>query len=314
MPKLNVLITGAGGTNGMNVLKALEGKGYNLISGDADELSVGLYMTKRRYIFPKASDVGFIPAVMQVCKFEKIDIIIPTHSADILALSEFTEGFKELGLRMCLSRQEVYILTENKVICSKVLKEMGIYAPKLFDKKVKFPAIVKPISSTGTKNTHRVNNQEELEFHFKDKERMFASEFIEGQEYTIDGLSDLKGKVIATLPITRIEAKGGLCTKGRTIKDKELSDLSKKIAEKFEMVGCWNIQFIRNKKGTYCIDINNRFPSGGLPLAVASGLNMPDLMIKMLMGEKVKVKLEYGLTLLRYWSGIIIDKNHEVIK
>src|SRR3989344_2327755 len=241
MPKLNVLITGAGGTNGMNVLKALEGKGYNLISGDADELSVGLYMTKRRYIFPKASDVGFIPAVMQVCKFEKIDIIIPTHSADILALSEFTEGFKELGLRICLSRQEVYILTENKVICSKVLKEMGIYAPKLFDKKVKFPAIVKPISSTGTKNTHRVNNQEELEFHFKDK---------------------------------------------------ELSDLSKKIAEKFEMVGCWNIQFIRNKKGTYCIDINNRFPSGGLPLAVASGLNMPDLMIKMLMGEKVKVKLE----------------------
>ncbi len=245
---------------------------------------------------------------MQVCKYEKINVIFPTHSKDIFTLSEFTDVFRKLGLKMCLSKMETYIITDNKISCGKILKEIGVDVPKIYDKEVKFPAIIKPISSTGTKNTHKLESQKDLDY-YKDLPNSFISEFIEGQEYCVDGVSDLEGKVIACLPRIRIEVRGGICVKAKTIKDKKLEATAKKIAETLKMVGAWNIQFIKNEKRTVVIDINNRLASGGTPLDVASGLNIPDIMVKLALGEKVeKPKLTYGKTMLRYYSSIIVNK------
>lgn len=309
MKKVNILITSVGSVNGINTLKALEGKGYKLVSGDAEELSAGLWMTKRKYIFPKADDPALIPAVMQVCKYEKINVIFPTHSKDILKLSEFTEGFKELGLYMCLSPTEIYLITENKLTCGKVLKEMGIDVPEVYEKEIKYPAIIKPINCSGTKNTYKLNNEIDLEY-YKDLSDSFISEFIEGQEYVVDGVSDLEGKVIACLPRIRIEARGGLCVKAQIVKEKELEAIAKKIAECLKMVGAWNIQLIKNNIRTVVIDVNNRLPAGGTPLDLASGLNIPDIMVHLALGEKVKKpKLKYGLKMMRYYDALIINKN-----
>lgn len=319
MKKISVLITSVGSQNGINVLKALKGKGYNLVSGDADKMSAGLWMTKRKYIFPKADNHAFMPAIMQVCKHEKINVIFPTHSKDILTLSEFTDSFRELGLNMCLSKTETYLITENKVSCGKILKNIGIDTPKVYEKvslsiattmyrwkEVRFPAIIKPINGSGTKNTYKIENQKDLDY-YKDIPNSFISEFIEGQEYVVDGVSDLKGKVIACLPRVRIATKGGICIKAKTIKDKALEAKARKIAETLKMVGAWNIQFIKNDKRTVVIDVNNRLPSGGTPLDVASGLNIPDIIVKLALGEKVKKpKLVYGKTLLRFWDAKII--------
>jgi carbamoyl-phosphate synthase large subunit len=302
----NILLTAIGSTNGINVLKALKGKRYKIVSGDSDILSAGLYMTKRKYIFPKSSEDAFLPALMQVCKHEKINVIIPTYSKDIMVLAGFVESFRDLGLNMCLSKPETYLITENKVVCSSTLKKLEIDTPKIYKKNVKFPAIIKPISESGSKGVYKLENEKDLEYH-KDKPNTFISEFIEGQEYTIDGISDLNGKVIAVLPRERIKTYGGLAVKSKTVKDKELSDMARKIAEALEMVGAWNIQVIKNKKRISVIDINNRFPCGGMPLDVASGMNTAEMTVRLALGEKVKKpKLTYGKTQLRYWESITI--------
>lgn len=303
--KPRILLTSVGCQNGINVLNALKGKGYKIVSGDFSEMSAGLWMTKRKYLFPKAEDHAFMPAIMQVCKHEKVNVILPLHTRDIVKLSEFTDKFREIGLNMCLSKTETYLITEDKISCSNILKKAGIDVPKIYDKEVKFPAIIKPRSSSGSKKTYKLENQKDLDYY--KEEGSFISEFIEGQEYVVDGVSDLKGKVIACIPRIRIEARGGICTKAQTIKDKELEKLAIKVAEIFKMVGSWNIQFIKGKKRTVVIDVNNRLPSGGTPLAVASGLNIPDMMVKLALGEKVrKPKLVYGKRLLRYYNAKII--------
>lgn len=297
-----ILIPDIGCQNGINALNAL--KGYKIVSGDLTDMSAGLWMTKRKYLFEKVEHHSFIPAIMQVCKHEKINVILPMHSKTILVLSDFQNKFREIGLNMCLSKPETYLITEDKVSCTNILKKLGFNVPKIYEKEVKFPAIIKPRNSSGSKNTHKLENQKDLDYY--KTEDSFISEFIEGQEYVVDGVSDLKGKVIACLPRIRIEAKGGICTKAQTIKDKELEQTAKKIAETFKMVGAWNIQFIKGKK-TVVIDVNNRLPSGGTPLAVASGLNIPEIMVRLALGEKVKKpKLIYGKKMLRYWDATII--------
>jgi biotin carboxylase len=72
------------------------------------------------------------------------------------------------------------------------------------------------------------------------------------------------------------------------------------------IVGAFNMQCIEKGGEYYFIDINVRFPSGGLPLDVASGMNTPDIIIKLLNGENPKPTLLYGKTMLRYWDSLII--------
>jgi carbamoyl-phosphate synthase large subunit len=306
----NLLFTNSG-QNTINAIKSL--KGYNIFTADMVE-TAGLFMGKRRYLVPKAEDPAFVPIVMKICKHEKIDVIFPTHSKDIFVLAEFTERFREIGLNMCLSTQETYLMTEDKKMCSYVLKEAGIPTPKIYNKP-KFPCMLKPINSSGSKKTYKIEDEEDLEYN--QSTGSFMSEFIKGQEYVVDGVSDLKGKVIACIPRIRQEAKGGICIKAQTIKDEKLEEAAIKVAELFKMVGGWNIQFIRRAElggdKDYVIDVNNRLPSGGTPLAVASGLNIPEIMVKLALGEKVKKpKLKYGLKMFRYYEATIINKKYEI--
>ena len=56
----------------------------------------------------------------------------------------------------------------------------------------------------------------------------------------------------------------------------------------------------------YFIDINLRFPSGGLPLSVASGLDIPNLMIDVMEGKSIqkyiRSKAVDHLTMYRYFE------------
>jgi carbamoyl-phosphate synthase large subunit len=299
-----ILITSAG-TNGVNVINAL--KGEEISVADVNELSAGLYFAKKKYTVPKATDQFFMTSMMYVLKNAEPEIIIPTHSDDILVFAEFKKGLEEIGFKMALSEPTTYIRTENKVDCQKELKDLGIPVPEIYETP-KYPCIIKPIKGSGTKDTYKLKTEEDYNY-WKKIPNHFLSEYVEGDEYTIGGVSDLDGKFIACLPCKRIKVKNGMSVIAEGIKDEKLEELSKKIAEHFKMVGAWNIQF----KGGKCIDVNNRFPSGTMPLLVKSGLNQARIIVDLLNGKKPKVKVKYGLRMTRYQQAFVIDKDYNIL-
>ncbi|MCK9370828.1 ATP-grasp domain-containing protein [Candidatus Dojkabacteria bacterium] len=292
----NVLITSAGSTNGVNIIKAL--KGHRIIAVDCEELSAGLYMSDVWFVVPKATDPRYKEVMIDICRREQIDIIFPSFSEEIKVLN----GIEELNNKLVISPRKVYEITENKILCKAFLRNLNILTPTQYP--THFPMIVKPITGTGSKNTVKVNDQRELDFYLgKD---MFYEEFVEGVEYTVDGVSDFDGKMVCALPRIRLEKKGGLATKCVTEKNDELYKVCQKIVEKMKLVGVWNIQCIKKDGKYYFIDINNRFPSGGMPLATASGMNIPEILINILKGITPSVNLTYGKTMLRYYDSIIL--------
>jgi carbamoyl-phosphate synthase large subunit len=143
----------------------------------------------------------------------------------------------------------------------------------------------------------------------------FVQEFIKGKEYTIDGVNDLKGKFIAASPRIRLETKGGLAVKSIVVNDPKMVNFAKIIAEGLGIIGPFNVQCISDGREAKYIEINNRFPSGGLPLTVKSGLNIPLIIVKILLGKKVKVpKIKAGLIMTRYWDAIILNKINKKYK
>jgi carbamoyl-phosphate synthase large subunit len=138
-------------------------------------------------------------------------------------------------------------------------------------------------------------------------------EFAKGQEFTLDVLADLRGKVVNVVPRERIEIRAGEVNKGKTVKDQRLIKFGKMIVEKLGGIGPITIQcFIKDDEIKFT-EINPRF-GGGYPLSFAAGANYPELLIRMALGESITAKLgefEENLIMLR-WEDAVFKK--ETIK
>jgi len=323
---LKVLITAAGATNGVNVIKALKGQkeiNLSLMAVDMNPLAAGFYMVDKYCVVPKANTPDFIPAILKMCKKEKIKIIIPTFSFELPIFAENKEVFEKEGIKMAISSCETYLETEDKIKTNEYFKRWKIPFPKEYTKedikkrKIKFPVIIKPIEASGSKGITKVNNWKELEFFRNYLENNIIQECAKGDEYTIDGVCDLEGKMIAASPRIRLETKGGLAIKAITIKNPLMVNFTKKIVEGFKIIGPFNVQCFKYKDSLKFIEVNSRFPSGGLPLATGAGLNMPLILIKILLGRKFKKpKIKSNIVLTRYWDAIILKKvrgKHQIL-
>jgi len=287
----------------------------SLIAVDMNPLAAGFFMADKYYVVPKADATDFIPTILKICKEEKIKIIIPTFSYELPFFAKNKEIFEKEKIKMAIPSYKNYLITEDKIKTYGYFKKQEIPFPKIYskkeikEKKVKFPVIIKPIKGSGSKEVTRINNWKDLIFFTNYFQNSIVQEFVEGQEYTVDGVSNLKGKMIAASPRIRLETKGGLAVKSITIFDSQIVNYTKKIVEGLNIIGPFNAQCFKKGKIIKFIEVNSRFPSGGLPLTVKAGLNIPLIIIKFLLGKKIeKPRIKENIIMTRYWDAIIIKK------
>jgi carbamoyl-phosphate synthase large subunit len=238
------------------------------------------------------------------------------YSAEILELAKERATIEATGIKMALPSYESLLVTWDKRKTHDFFKAHNIPYPKthtqdvMNDTSVKFPLFIKAVSGSGSKNATKIENWVELAVQ-KDKigAEHIVQDHIGGEEYTIDALGDLTGKMVAASPRLRLKIDGGLAVKSITVASPLLVRYTKKIVETLKLVGPVNIQCKIENGKPYFIEINSRLPSGGLPLTVAAGFNIPLLTIKMLLGMPLgKINIKKGLMMIRYWDALITDK------
>jgi len=315
---IKVLITAAGSTNGVNVISALRQQKeipLYLVGADMDPLAAGMYLADAHYVVPKASSPDYIPRLIAICKKEGIEIVLPTYSAELPFLAAMKERLALAGLRLALSSREVYEITEDKRKTSEYFKRWNIPSPRLYEKRevregrVRFPVVIKPNGASGSKDVVFARSPEDLHFFIARIKDSVVQDVAEGKEYTIDGVSDLHGKMIVASPRLRLEVRGGLAVKSITVKNDAMVRFTKKIVEGFGMVGPFNVQCFKKGTKLQFIEVNNRFPSGGLPLTVAAGCNIPLIVVKLLLGRKIPpARIKTGIMMTRYWDSVVLTK------
>src|SRR4029077_13521412 len=93
------------------------------------------------------------------------------------------------------------------------------------------------------------------------------------------------------IPRTMIESKGGESIKGMTIRDAELIEFGRTVAEALPIKGPANIQCFRDPDGRLLVtDVNPRF-GGGFPLPLAAGSRYPELALALARGERPEPRL-----------------------
>jgi carbamoyl-phosphate synthase large subunit len=136
---------------------------------------------------------------------------------------------------------------------------------------------------------------------------------MDGPEFSIDVLCDLRGRCLNAIPRTMIESRGGESIKGTVIADDELIELGRRVAEALGVRGPATIQAFRDGEiGLGITDVNTRF-GGAFPApmyAALPGRTYPELIVRMARGEEIEPhvgEFRAGVTFTRYYWQLELD-------
>jgi len=297
MKKIRILLGSCGGLTGLYLSKLFKKSDYanfEIYGFDAEQQNPTKFFVDRFFIVPNASNEElFLNALISLLKKENIDIYFPLHSKEIRVVSKFEEKIRNsVDTKFIVSPYESFLVLDNKRTLYESLEKLRLRVPEIYSSvpsEDKFPLFFKPESGSGSKGTMIVETKEEFEI-LKKQKGLFL-EFIRGTEYTVDTICDQNGTLLGYNQRIRIKTLGGAAVITENNYEIDVGTYLKDIVKNFMIKGPANFQFFRTKNEEIVLtDANLRFASGGLPLSVASGLNIPLITVKLLMNDRIDPK------------------------
>lgn len=315
MKKITILLTSAGGLTGTYLLKHYKQESsYRIVAIDMSEITPIRKWADVYYAVPSVKDEKFVVIMKNIVEKEQVDIIIPVTSYDVDLFSQNNIQKQFHNTKMLLMDYNDHKILNNKKTCYEYLSTLGIRTPKIYKtiKEATFPCILKPIIGSGSKNTVKLESVVDYIYWSKKIENHILIEYIDGKEYTVDCLFNKDGKCLGANVRERMKTSNGGVVITR-------NDYSQKIDEVIQILqstkiikGPINFQFKKLKNGENVLfDFNTRFASGGLPLTVASGFDIPNKLIRLILDKDVESwhpkEKNNGLTMIRYYEEMYIN-------
>lgn len=235
---------------------------------------------------------GYIDDLVEICKNDCIDLVIPTIDTDLLVLSEHKELFEQVGTKVMISAPEKIRICRDKNNTSQFFEDCGLHAPMpvndWHEYKAGYPAFIKPKDGSSSINAFKVENEDELEVYASQVEDYIVQPFIRGKEYTIDIFCDWEGVPISIVPRERVQVRAGEVLKAKIELNRTMIEESKKLCAAFKPCGPMTVQLIRDEAGIdWFIEINPRF-GGGAPLSMKAGARSAESILKFIDNEALE--------------------------
>lgn len=348
MKDITILLTGAGAPGAPSIIKCYRKNGerkIRIIGVDANAMANGRKLVDVFYQVPPAKDDGFIDAIFEICQKEKVQVVVPIVTRELMKFALAKDRFATVGIQVAVMDADVLNIVNNKAHLLAKLKELGIDHPAFITcqtvdevqcacKELGYPAnpvVVKGAEGNGSRGVRIVDAQKSMyDLFFNEKptsmymsyhdvlnalsERenipeMLVMEYLPGQEYGVDALCD-NGKVIAIAGRYNNVVSSSI-PQGCVIEyRKEPIKVATQIIEKLGIDGNINFDFkydSRNK--VQLIEINPRL-SATITAYAPKGINFPYLRIKQLLGEELPpCRVNEGVVMQRRYSEVFFDQD-----
>ena len=308
-----VVFTCCGGAGGWSLLRSLAAVGrYRLVGCDVDALVAALYQPEvaGRYLVPSGHDPGYVDCVLEICEAEAAAVFWPGADEEIIACSAATERFAAAGVRLIVSTHATVMATTDKLATVALVGSLGIPVPRSWrlDEKVEdppMPVIVRPIRARSSRGVVFFGSLDELEAYRVALGDGAAGQMVQeqldyriGRLYMAQAIYDGDGQRLATFmsrSIRTIYDWGGPALGGVPVRNSRLAELAHTVIEATgPHYGAVNVEFIYDgKRGDFVfLEVNPRY-WGYSFLATAAGINFPDMIVRMAMGEEVMPVRDY---------------------
>ena len=293
----------------------LEGR---ILGVDANPLSPAYYVTDESFPICRIQQETYIPALLEICRRQKVKLLISLLDTDLLKLAESRERFQEQGTFALISSPKVVRLARDKELTYGFFAANRIPTPRILGHEAalrenSFPLFIKPLDGSASQMTFRIDNRESLLFFHSYVPNPIIMEYVSGDEYTLDIFIDLDQVVKAIVPRKRLEIRAGEVSKSQIELNPKIIAAGSKVAEALSQrgaLGIINLQCIYTADGEVkFIEINPRF-GGGCPLSIYAGYPFPQWAVELALGRTLSplpANLGDGLTMLRYDEAVFVQ-------
>lgn len=317
------------------------GNGIRIIGCDMNKMVHNFAGYDGFYQVSAVKDEQYIDELIDICKKEKIDLIVPIHTNELERIADNIERFKAIGTDALISDAKAIRIANDKIKLYDFLDRNGFNVPKsMITDNAEFaiefmrrfhgtPFVIKEAHECGGIGLYVVKNGYEPKIYcyadyigiedvknvIKDDKLMIIQEFLVGQEYSVDLVCD-NGKAVLSAVRHNIVVAGS--PRNSVVEeDFGISAEPKKVAELLKFDGCIDFDIKCDEAGKpYIIDCNPR-NAATLSLIHKAGMNMPLAALRMKIGMTPydeEPKLVYGTRILRKMTDYFFTPDMELIE
>ncbi len=314
MRSLRVLVTASGAPGTAALVRALRENGERdlaVVGCDMSERAIGRRICDAFHRVPPGSSPLYAKAVLELCRRERVDAVLPQSSHELAALAAARADFATAGVALLVSSPESIRLANDKADCFSLLDEIGVRTPawrrvrggrELARAATELgyptrPVCFKPVVGSGSRGFRILDAASDrldqllherpgsLALRLEEVteilpevggDEILVMELAEGGERTVDGIA-AGGRLLLAHAKTRETPRAGLAMYFETLADDALTDLAGRVVGALSVDHFFNVQLV----GDLVIEVNPRIST----VVYQEDLNMPYLGLKRALGE-----------------------------
>lgn len=252
--KHRVLIFPAGSEIGLEIYNSLKYSHHVEVFGASGKSDHASFVYAADHYVEDAFYVDrpdFIERFNRLLRNLRIEFIYPTHDTVACFLAEHQSGLAAQVITSCAETNRIarykrltYDLFRTHDFCPQ------LSAPPYRD--LAFPVFLKPDDGQGGKGTCIAENREDLDFHLGKNPDLLVTEFLPGEELSVDCFTDCNGKLLFVGPRTRERIQMGISFRSTAVAlTDEIGQIAQCINATVSLNGAWFFQVKQDRCGRY---------------------------------------------------------------
>jgi len=250
--------------------------------------------------FPDIHDDTFISFLNAIVDKYDIDYIYPAHDSVVMKLTQFqnlihapvvTSPIETVDI--CRSKLKTYEFFEGEAFIPKTYATINDV--------VEYPVFIKPSVGQGSEGAELIENRSALDERLKSDIAYVISEYLPGEEFTVDCFTDRHGDLLVVEFRQRERIRAGISVRSRLLPMEDaILSIAETINKRLVFNGAWFFQVKKNVAGEYrLMEISPRIP-GTMCVSRNLGVNYPLLTLYNHWG--------YDVSIIRNSNEILLDR------
>jgi carbamoyl-phosphate synthase large subunit len=265
-----ILLSAIGGDLAQSVARCLRDdiEGCRLIGLDVSSQNSGSLFVEEFLLTQKPSSKTFVSSLTEIIQLTKPDFYFPLNELELTKLASISVDELNVILgstKIVWAGSQVLNTFLSKKSTMTFLQNIGVTTPQSFElssiESFRYPLIVKPNKSSGSKGIFICKNKQELDAALVFVAEPEIQEYIPDveAEYTV-GVFARNGEQVKSVCFRR-KLSGGHTSWCEYVYDPQVEEICTKIAKKIKLNGSLNVQFRKRDGKIYVFEINPRFSS-----------------------------------------------------
>ncbi|HEX3703957.1 MAG TPA: ATP-grasp domain-containing protein [Vicinamibacterales bacterium] len=312
---MNLLLTCGGARSYLlQILRAAVGAGGRVLTCDSAPDAPALQHADKGLLVPDIADPGHLGALLELCRKERIDLLIPSMEHELPLLAAHRADFAAVGTTILVSTPGVVETCGDKLEAAAFLTASGVAVPRtwlsvedardaLSRGDLTFPVVVKPRWGVSSIGLSFPEDEDELRLAWAVTRRIVArsslaalsaadaersvliQERVAGDEYGFDVVNDLRGRHVTTLVRRKLRMRAGQTDRAEAVRHQTIEAIGERIGRRLGHVGVLDCDAIATASSCCVLDINPRI-GGGYPFSHLAGADIPAALVAWMQGDE----------------------------